>query len=104
MARHSATIHRTPSQELAWVTFEREQTKTLTLHQSFDVAPGSVNGKIDSSCCGSRKSGWIAARKACGGVAITDQHGLDAFGVTDDDRSKYGILSWQGQAQYGGGY
>jgi len=104
--RYGATlrqpVYQTSNQELALaVTFERDHTETFTKDQSFDVAPGSVNGKIDSSVLRITQEWVDRSQKQVVALRSTVNIGINAFGVTDDGTNQNaGFLDWQGQAQY----
>jgi hemolysin activation/secretion protein len=106
LIRYGATlrqpVYQTPNQDLAVaVTFERDNTKTFTKDQLFDVAPGSVNGKIDSSMLRITQEWVDRSQKQVVALRSTFNIGLDAFGVTDNGTNQNkGLMSWVGQAQY----
>lgn len=95
-------VYQTLNRELALgVTFERGHSETLLLGQRFDVSPGSVDGKMDTSVM--RFTQELVDRSQSQVLALrsTFNVGIDAFGVTDNGTDRDAkFFSWLGQAQY----
>ncbi|HUJ11127.1 MAG TPA: ShlB/FhaC/HecB family hemolysin secretion/activation protein [Verrucomicrobiae bacterium] len=95
-------LYLTVNREIAvGVTFERGHNETKLLGQPFDIAPGSVNGKMDTSVL--RLAQELVDRNQDQVLALrsTFNVGIDAFGVTDNGTDRDAkFFSWLGQFQY----
>ena len=95
-------VYVTVNRELALaVTFERGRNETFLLGQPFDVSPGSVDGKMNTSVL--RLTQELVDRSQSQVLALrsTFNVGIDAFGVTDNGTDRDAkFFSWLGQFQY----